>query len=86
MTVSELTFILKDSGVSLLIYGAEFADAVKELSNKADEETGIGLWLEKVTLAQRKELVTVRGNWHASKFQNTSNLLTKSLEIQQEKY
>jgi acyl-CoA synthetase (AMP-forming)/AMP-acid ligase II len=46
LTVPELTFILKDSGVSLLIYGAEFAGAAKELSNKADEDTDIRHWLE----------------------------------------
>jgi acyl-CoA synthetase (AMP-forming)/AMP-acid ligase II len=36
LTADELEFILKDSGTTLLIYGAEFSDVVSELNSRGD--------------------------------------------------
>ena len=41
----ELEFILKDSGSVALIYGGEFANAVKELQERGPEATDIRLWI-----------------------------------------
>lgn len=46
LTVPELTFILKDSGVSLLLYGSEFAETAKSLSELETGATNIKLWME----------------------------------------
>jgi acyl-CoA synthetase (AMP-forming)/AMP-acid ligase II len=45
LTADELEFILKDSGTTLLIYGAEFSDVVSELNSRGDA-TDIKTWIQ----------------------------------------
>ena len=45
LVADELTFILKDSGTTTLIYGEEFADVVSELHARGDA-TDIARWIE----------------------------------------
>ena len=45
LVADELEFILKDSGATRLIYGAEFIDAATELHGRGDR-TDIGQWLQ----------------------------------------
>ena len=41
----ELTFILADSGTTVLVYGQEFADAVADLHGRGDD-TSVGAWVQ----------------------------------------
>ena len=45
LVADELSFILKDSGTSVLIYGGEFANAVKTLHDGGAEATDIRQWV-----------------------------------------
>lgn len=46
LTIAELEFILSDSGVSVLVYGAEFATMARELSQLAEGATALNTWIE----------------------------------------
>jgi acyl-CoA synthetase (AMP-forming)/AMP-acid ligase II len=45
LTADELEFILKDSGTTLLVYGAEFSEVVSEL-NSRDDATDVKTWIQ----------------------------------------
>ena len=45
LVADELSFILKDSGTTLLIYGGEFENTVKTLHDGGAEATGIQQWI-----------------------------------------
>jgi acyl-CoA synthetase (AMP-forming)/AMP-acid ligase II len=45
LVADELEFILKDGGVSALVYSSEFADTVTELQSRGDR-TDVGAWVQ----------------------------------------
>jgi acyl-CoA synthetase (AMP-forming)/AMP-acid ligase II len=46
LVADELSFILKDCGVSTLIYGTDFAETVADLQGRGEEGTDINNWIE----------------------------------------
>lgn len=46
LVADELSYVLTDSGASLLIYGAEFAEAVATIQARGDDGSAVRSWIE----------------------------------------
>lgn len=64
LVADELSFILKDSGTTLLLYGGEFANTVKTLHDGGGESTPIKHWLHVGEDATRDDFAQIYSALH----------------------